>query len=53
MDRLYDDNVKVRIVSDPHPSVGRLINGFGSGRAPSDDYKSPSNQQRMQTNGIY
>ena len=40
MDRLYDDNVKVRIISDPHPSIGRLINGFGSGRATPEDNKN-------------
>ena len=40
MDRLYDDNIKVRIVSDPNPSIGRLINGFGSGRVPSEDKNS-------------
>ena len=53
MDRLYDDNIKVRIVSDPNPSIGRLVNGFGSGRPASQDTQNTQGYSRAQTNGPY
>ena len=53
MDRLYDDNIKVRIVSDPNPSIGRLINGFGPGRPASQDTQNTQGYSRAQTNGPY
>ena len=53
MDRLYDDNIKVRIISDPHPSIGRLMNGFGSGKPASDNTQTNQGYSRAQNNGPY